>query len=32
MKGIDAVSGIVAASFPYEVGDRDELANRPAVL
>jgi uncharacterized membrane protein len=32
MKGIDAVSGIVAASFPYEVGDRAELANRPAVL
>lgn len=32
LKCIEAVSAIVAAHFPYEEGDRDELANRPVVL
>jgi uncharacterized membrane protein len=32
MKCIEAVSEIIAAHFPYEEGDRDELANRPVLL
>jgi uncharacterized membrane protein len=32
MAGIDAVSAIVAAHFPFVEGDRDELSNRPELL
>ena len=32
LKGIEAVSELVAVHFPFEQGDRDELSNRPALL
>ncbi len=32
LKGIEEASRIVAAHFPFAEGDRDELANRPALL
>jgi len=32
MAGVDAASRLIAEHFPFETGDRDELANRPALV